>query len=340
MNFKDFKNIYLKAVVEEFPNNREGKTPLVTVKVITYNHVNYIKECLDSILMQKTDFDFEILIAEDDSNDGTREVCIAYAREYPNKIRLLLNSRENNIFINEKPTGTFNNVYANFNIDSKYIAIIEGDDYWVDNYSLQKRVDFLENNEDHVLCFHNTKIYHQNTNKFHERFLVPFNKSISLEKKQILNSQIPTLTLLYRTGFVDVFEGEMIKIISGDVILRGKLANYGKARYMHDIEPSVYRIHNGGISSGASFEENKEASLQARFYLLEFYKSKNWDIDPVNESLANAFFSLFMSNLIKEKKLKISYLTKCLTYSSKSKTSFLTICKNAFSNRKNKKIKI
>ncbi|MCH3881558.1 MULTISPECIES: glycosyltransferase family 2 protein [Tenacibaculum] len=336
MNFKEFKHKYLKVPIEEYPNNREGKTALVTIKVITYNHAKFIKECLDAILMQETNFDFEILIAEDQSNDGTREICIEYAKKHPDRIRLLLNSRENNIPINGNPSGTFNSVYANFSIHSKYITMIEGDDYWTDKHSLQKRVDFLEKNKEYVLCFHNAKIYHQSSHKFHDKFKSPFFKSVSLEKHQILNSNITTLTLLYRNGLVDVFDEKMTNIISGDTILRGKLANFGKARYIHEIKPSVYRVHAGGISYEKSFKEIKEGALNARFYLLDHYKKKKWDVNPVNESLAVYYFWFFLIQLKKDKKVTIGYLFKGLHYSRKSKTSLFSIFKYALNNRKRK----
>ncbi|MDZ7795668.1 MAG: glycosyltransferase [Candidatus Marinimicrobia bacterium] len=66
---------------------------LVSVVVVTYQHSNYIKDCLDGILMQKTDFPVEILLGEDASTDGTREICIEYANKYPDKIRLFLHHR-------------------------------------------------------------------------------------------------------------------------------------------------------------------------------------------------------------------------------------------------------
>jgi glycosyltransferase involved in cell wall biosynthesis len=338
MTFNEFKKKYLKVPVEEYPNNRYGKNPIVTVKLITYNHVNYIKECLDSILMQVTNFDFEILIAEDDSNDGTREICKQYADKYPEKIKLLLNSRKNNISINGKPTGTFNNTYANFSIKSKYIAFIEGDDYWTDSSSLQKRVNFLEGNKDHVLCFSNAKKYLQNFEKFDQRRLSLFKESTTIEKEDILNTPIPNLTLMFRNGLIETFDDAMLKIITGDFIFRGKLANFGKARYIHEIAPSIYRVHSGGINSGSTLKENIDATLQARFYLLDYFKNKNWDINPINESLANVFFSFFIQSFKREKKIKINYLRKSLIYSNKSKASFYNIYKNYFVNRKTRKM--
>ena len=152
MDFIDFKNKYEhKEVIEN--NNSSPLKPKVSVCVQTYQHANYIKECLDGILSQKTDFDFEILLGEDDSSDGTREICVDYASRYTDKIRLFLHHRENNIKIRGQPTGRFNFLYDLYSSQGKYIALCEGDDYWTDPLKLQKQVDFLEKNEGYSMCF-------------------------------------------------------------------------------------------------------------------------------------------------------------------------------------------
>jgi glycosyltransferase involved in cell wall biosynthesis len=113
MNFQEFLGQYQKVPVEHYAHQVPGKQ-IISVCVQTYQHVNFIRECLDSILMQETNFPFEILLGEDASTDGTREICIDYAEKYPDKIRLFLHHRENNIAINGSPTGRFNIIYNLF----------------------------------------------------------------------------------------------------------------------------------------------------------------------------------------------------------------------------------
>ena len=96
----------IKEVMEY--NSKVSKKSLVSVVVVTYQHEKYIRECLDGILQQKTNFPFEIIIGEDQSSDGTREICKEYADKYPEKIRLFLHSRENVIYINGNATGRYN----------------------------------------------------------------------------------------------------------------------------------------------------------------------------------------------------------------------------------------
>ena len=119
-----------------------NETPVVSVCVVTYQHKDFIRSCLDGILMQKTNFPFEIILGEDESTDGTREICKAYAEKYPDKIKLFLRSRKDVIYINQHATGRFNFMENLKAARGKYIAFCEGDDYWIDEYKLQKQVDF------------------------------------------------------------------------------------------------------------------------------------------------------------------------------------------------------
>lgn len=106
----------------------------VTIISLTYNHEKYIAQALESILMQKVNFTYEIVVGEDCSKDRTREILIQYAEKHPDKFHLLLH---------EKNIGAAKNQNKVFeNCKGKYIAMLEGDDYWTDPYKLQKQVDF------------------------------------------------------------------------------------------------------------------------------------------------------------------------------------------------------
>src|SRR5436190_4362149 len=124
----------------------------VSVLVTTYNHEKYIAQSLDSVLMQETNFDFEIVIFEDCSTDATRGIVIAYQKRYPGKIRLRLPDRNqcsNKPFAEEFEAAP-----------SPFIAIMDGDDYWTSPRKLQKQVEFLDAHPECALCFHNAlRIY-------------------------------------------------------------------------------------------------------------------------------------------------------------------------------------
>lgn len=308
MNFKEFKLKHLKQEVVEHPNNRTNNTPLVSIKVVVYNHINYVKDCLDSILNQKTDFDFEILIAEDESNDGTREVCIEYANKYPDKIRLLLNSRENNIAIKGKPSGLFNSVYANYSAKGKYLTTVEADDYWTDDFSLQKRVNFLEKNKDYVACFHHTNV--EKEGEIIES-IFNYNEDKTIESEDFLKLLFPTISLIYRNGLIDLYDDEMTKIVCGDLILRGKLSLHGKAKFLNNISPAIYRHHKNGTFSLIEVKKKIELSVDGLEYLLEH--TKEMPNKKLKQGIAFLYLSYFYSFLKRNKTLNLKFLIKSYT---------------------------
>ena len=127
--------------------------PLLSVCLITYNHFKYIKQAIDGVLMQKVDFSWELIIADDFSTDGTREILLEYKKKYPQFITLILQ---------EKNVGAAQNwLDLITSPKSKYIAYLEGDDYWTDENKLQKQIDFLEENEGYSGCFHYTQILNE-----------------------------------------------------------------------------------------------------------------------------------------------------------------------------------
>ncbi|MFW6272456.1 MAG: glycosyltransferase [bacterium] len=144
--------------------------PLVSVTIATYQHKNFIEECLDGVLMQKTNFPIEIIIGEDGSTDGTREICIDYAEKHPDKIRLFLRDRKTSQYYDDNGNFVcrFNGIWNRMSVRGKYLAFCEGDDYWIDPLKLQKQVDFLENNLEYGLVITDFNIMHQSSGKIEE----------------------------------------------------------------------------------------------------------------------------------------------------------------------------
>lgn len=324
MDFKTFKELYQNAPVVEYPNKTGTKEAEVTIKLVTYNHVDYISECLDSLVDQKTNFDYQILIAEDGSTDGTRDICIEYADKYPEKIKLLLNSRSNNISVNGKPSGFFNSTYANYCVTSKYISIIEGDDYWSDNNSLQKRFDFLEQNLDYVMCYHGIRQYNQQLGSFEKDFL-PFSESTTIESIRMIVTQMPTSSIMFRHGLIDLYDPGMENITCGDVVLRGKLCQFGKSRFLHDVGPSVYRKHRGGIHSTLATSEKYKEIIAARLYLLRYYDKKGWNPEPIHTSLSQNYLFHFLHFVKNKTSIEWTLLKKSYLHSRNSKESFFSL---------------
>ncbi|MDP4270053.1 MAG: glycosyltransferase family 2 protein [Bacteroidota bacterium] len=124
--------------------------PLLSVLLVTYNHEAFIRRALDGALMQKTGFPFEIVIGEDASTDNTRAICEEYNRKYPDQIRLI-NSAEN--------VGLNQNFIRTLEVcRGKYVAYLEGDDWWITDDKLRKQVEILETQPDVVLVHTNCKL--------------------------------------------------------------------------------------------------------------------------------------------------------------------------------------
>jgi glycosyltransferase involved in cell wall biosynthesis len=139
----------------EYPNEYPNDVPHdveVSVRIVTYNQAGYIREAIDGALNQQVDFSYEIVIGEDDSNDGTREICIEYANKYPDIIRLFLRKESDKIYIDGRKTGRYNSIETAKACRGHYVALLEGDDYWIDRRKLQMQRDHLEQNENCKMC--------------------------------------------------------------------------------------------------------------------------------------------------------------------------------------------
>ncbi len=255
MQFVDFLAKYQKEAVEKYPFEKTAP-PLVTVSVTTYNHQHFIKDCLDSILMQKTNFDFEILLGEDSSNDGTRAICIEYAQKYPTKIRLFLHKRANNIKINNAPTGRFNFLYNLHAAQGKYTALCDGDDYWTDPLKLQKQVDFLEKNKEFSICGHDIKTIDEHNQII--KNTLSANQGTYTDRELAKGNFIPTVSTLFRNEFrTEGIPEYLSEIPTGDWGIHLLNAQRGKIHFIAEAM-AAYRVHSGGIWLGKSFEKRKK----------------------------------------------------------------------------------
>ena len=284
----NFIKKYQKKEVKQYPNKVLNK-PLVSVCVQTYQHANYIKQCLDGILMQKTTFPFEILLGEDNSTDGTREICLEYAKKYPKKIRLFLHARENNIKINGQPTGRFNFVYNLFSAKGKYIALCEGDDYWTDPLKLQKQVDFLEKNFDYNMTLGRTKKYDENSKSFRDiSDFFNINKQLTL-KNYIAYNFAHTSTFLFRNNFIlpDWFS----KVHAGDQTIFIIATANGKIKYFKDFF-SVYRINPMSISFKADSEIARQKTRTFLNYIDQYTNGK-YKLLITNRRILNYLYYYF-----------------------------------------------
>jgi glycosyltransferase involved in cell wall biosynthesis len=242
--------------------------PLVSVCIQTYQHVRFIRATIDGALMQKTTFPVEILIGEDESTDGTREICVEYANKHPDRIRLSLNERKNVIYINGKPTGRWNFLNNIKRARGKYIALLPGDDYWTSPDKLQKQVDFLEKNTDYSLCFHRVHILEGT--KFTESYIpqdrVGTTTIIELARKNYIH----TCSCLYRNHFPASFPQFFFSVPFLDYVSHMFISQYGKIMYFRE-KMAVYRVHEGGIYTAMNRQQQLANSLAMIEPLFDFF---------------------------------------------------------------------
>ena len=225
--------------------------PLVSVKTMTYNHEPYIQKAVDSILMQEVDFPYEIVIGEDRSTDRTREIVCNYQRRHPDRIRLRL-ARENLHSQGLRP-GTGGSKACR----GKYIAFLEGDDYWTDRHKLQKEVDWLEARSDASLVHTAVSILTDSTGQ----------KDVGLARQRHLKNSacnendciaeiltnrrhVYTPTVVARASMVhDVLEKRtgLSPWPMGDTPLWLELAARGPLLYLPE-DTATYRVREGSAS--------------------------------------------------------------------------------------------
>ncbi|WP_336065864.1 glycosyltransferase [Mesoflavibacter sp. CH_XMU1404-2] len=283
--------------------------PVVSIVVTTYNHQDYIKQCLDSILMQKTNFAYEIILGEDESSDGTRETCQDYANRFPDIIKLFLRSRKDVIYINDRPTGRYNFIESLKSAKGKYIALCEGDDYWTDPDKLQKQVDFLEQHKQYGLCSHNAEEI--DFKKPEEKIIIP-NTNLDLKIEDFIRAnRLATCLIMFRKDSFKFGLSWFEKIPFGDlcVILNVLKNTNQKAKVLNDTM-AVYRIHSSGIHG--SLKSNNTKLIKAYLQHIKFFKIIKKELlfeqifqKPIYNKLIKTY-SILMSLSLKEKK-KIMY---------------------------------
>lgn len=244
---------------------------LVSINCITYNHETYIKTAIESFLMQKTDFSFEVIVGEDCSTDNTRNMIKECQKKYPDKIKLL--TSDNNI-------GARNNERRNFDESKgKYIAICEGDDYWTDPYKLQKQVDYMEKHPECGLIFHGVeKIYEDN--KRDKKIIRNYDRSKNCSIEEIIyggGSFCPSASMLYRKSLWDETPEFYNRASVGDYPMQMYFATKGEVYYLNEIM-AVYR--SGHINSWthkclSSVKENISHEKSMIKMLNEFNKYSN-----------------------------------------------------------------
>lgn len=257
---------------------------LVSVHMITYNHEKYIAQAIEGVLIQATNFDFELVIADDCSPDNTQEIVEEIIKNHPKGYKIKYFRHEQNIGMNA------NAKFAIDNCKGKYIAICEGDDYWTDPLKLQKQVDFLESNPDFGLCHTNYSRYIHNVQKsvFNS---TPFSTTDVFFG--LIRSEYPigTLTAVYRK---DIWKKYSLDInpnsrawLMGDLPFWIYLSRFYKVHYLNEIS-AVYRVLEESASNTRDLDKMirfDESVKEVKLFFLEKYDNEYLNIKKIKREV-------------------------------------------------------
>jgi glycosyltransferase involved in cell wall biosynthesis len=221
--------------------------PKVSVAMITYNHEKYITQAVESVMMQQTKFPYELVIGEDCSPDRTREICLSLQAKYPDRIRLLLPERNLGARTNE--AHVFRACYGD------YIALLEGDDFWLHPQKVQRQVDFLENNPNCSACFTLTRVVSDGEGTRSSYIPAKATPSRLYNTEDLIEkNSIATCSLLFRNILHELDLAPFSPVAMSDWPLNVLLSLRGSIGYLNEAM-AAYRQHDGGIWTGRAEPE-------------------------------------------------------------------------------------
>ncbi len=236
----DFKTtgIWYSIVVKTTPH-LDKIASKVSILCLSFNQKDYIEQALESMLSQRTDFNFEILINDDASTDGTSEIIKEYQKKYPGIIKPTFQKE------NQYSQGKRNFIlrYLIPKARGRYLAVCDGDDYWTDINKLQKQVDFLDSHKDYSLCFHPVRVIFENSEEPDSIYPESSDKHGFNITNLLKTNFIQTNSVMYRR---QEYKNMNLGVMPGDWYLHLYHAQFGKIGFINKVM-SVYRRHPGGI---------------------------------------------------------------------------------------------
>ncbi|WP_157807234.1 glycosyltransferase [Hymenobacter chitinivorans] len=233
--------------------------------MVTYNHAAFIGQAIESVLRQERDFALELVIGEDRSTDNTRAIIEDYQSRHPGIIRLI--TSPNNVGAQPNFIRTYGAC------EGEYIAMLEGDDYWVDDQKLKLQVELLDQNPDLVMCFAGCSVVNEKGELQQENY-VPETSRRRLTQNDIIGSYCPpTLTVLFRNRMLETLPPAFAQVHNGDYFLYSMLTSKGDAAYLPRVV-AHYRKHGGGIWTAQNLEKQYRGNLRTNLAVLDFLGGK------------------------------------------------------------------
>lgn len=219
---------------------RGAQTVKVSAMILTYNHERFIGQAIEGFLIQKTNFPCELVIAEDCSTDGTRDVIRRYWEKHPDRIRVLLNRRN----IGASPTVA----RAYQACRGQYVAMVEGDDYWTAPDKLQRQADLLDRHPEYAMCFHSVQMVWDDGSREPVLYRPPQVKDRYTLRDLMKSNFIGSCAAMYRRGVFGPHPLWYHIMPVGDWCQHILHAQHGDIGYI-DEPMAVYRQHSGGVYS-------------------------------------------------------------------------------------------
>lgn len=218
----------------------------VSVCMIAYNVEKYIGKAIIGVLSQEADFEIELIISNDNSTDRTEQIINSFIYTHPRGSWIKYVKHSKNI-------GMLPNYLSAFKLcDGKYLSICDSDDYWTDEFKLQKQIDFLESNLEFVLSFHDSFIINEEDKVIQDTLDPYIKKDLSFKNLTEKVYPLPTASIVFRNDLSYTFPKEYIEGSNHDTFLFVILSQFGKFHYNPKVLPSAYRIHSNGTWSSRS----------------------------------------------------------------------------------------
>ena len=277
----------------------------VSICVITYNHVNYIEETILSLLKQQCKFDFEIVVCDDSSNDGTSEICKNLANKHP----------EIKYYQHKENIGMMSNFQFAINqCIGEYIALCEGDDYWLDEKKIEKQLNFLENNYNFSVCASFVSIL----NELNQSYFTPcFDKTNLKYSDFAINgcSGVYTCTMFFKktNALIDkINQNWFLNLDGADHFILLFLTSNGQKVFILNEVTAVYRMHSNGVWSSKSDENRMNDSKKNHSLYLENIRSDSKTKRYLSLSMLRQEYS--MQNYRYHKSYFINKILRTLIY--------------------------
>lgn len=267
-------------------------SPKISICIITYNQDNFIRNCLESVVSQKIDFPYEIVIGEDNSTDNTLNICREFRQRFPNKIKLI--ERSENLGMSKNWASTLRECKG------EYIAICEGDDYWTDTSKLQKQVDFMDANPEYGMVCTDYDKYFQKTTKFKRNCFpkkytnsgeVKFEDYI-LDKSTIATASVVIKSCLLNQYFSEVGLENFSQWLVSDVPLYLFIALKSKIGVLPDVT-TVYRINEKSASKFTEVHKYYEYLIKG-FEIPVYFRDKYEFEEEVKENITVGFYRVYL----------------------------------------------